>query len=92
MVIIVNEDDPRGGVHYSFGSIVKTFWHILGIPNLNQYDGGAPIKIFVPEKALNPLDEDFDRESLHDSLDMDHPETMQKWMREDNKERTKLRK
>lgn len=28
-------------VHYSFGSIFKTFWHILGIPYLNQYDAGA---------------------------------------------------
>ena len=25
----------------SFGSIFKTFWHILGIPYLNQYDAGA---------------------------------------------------
>lgn len=24
--------------HYSFGSIFKTFWHVLGIPYLNQYD------------------------------------------------------
>jgi hypothetical protein len=28
-------------VHYSFGSIFKTFWNILGIPYLNQYDAGA---------------------------------------------------
>lgn len=28
-------------VHYSFGSIFKTFWHILGLPYLNQYDAGA---------------------------------------------------
>lgn len=28
-------------VHTSFGSIFKTFWHILGIPYLNQYDAGA---------------------------------------------------
>ena len=27
--------------HYSFGSIFKTFWHILGLPYLNQYDAGA---------------------------------------------------
>lgn len=27
--------------HYSFGSIFKTFWNILGIPYLNQYDAGA---------------------------------------------------
>lgn len=30
-----------GHWHYSFGSIFKTFWHILGIPYLNQYDAGA---------------------------------------------------
>jgi hypothetical protein len=28
-------------VHYSFGSIFKTFWNILGIPYLNQFDAGA---------------------------------------------------
>jgi YVTN family beta-propeller protein len=27
--------------HSSFGSIFKTFWKLLGIPNLNQYDFGA---------------------------------------------------
>ncbi|MEI7525792.1 MAG: hypothetical protein WCJ95_15730, partial [Mariniphaga sp.] len=28
-------------VHYSFGSIFKTFWNVLGIPYLNQYDASA---------------------------------------------------
>jgi YVTN family beta-propeller protein len=28
-------------VHYSFGSLFKTFWNIMGIPYLNQYDAGA---------------------------------------------------
>ena len=28
-------------VHYSFGSIFKTFWNILGLPYLNQYDATA---------------------------------------------------
>lgn len=28
-------------VHYSFGSLFKSFWNILGIPYLNQYDAGA---------------------------------------------------
>jgi DNA-binding beta-propeller fold protein YncE len=28
-------------VHTSFGSVIKTCWHILGLPYLNQYDGGA---------------------------------------------------
>ncbi len=27
--------------HYSFGSIFKTFWNVLGVPSLNQYDAGA---------------------------------------------------
>ncbi len=30
-----------GHQHYSFGSIFKTFWHILGTPYLNHYDYGA---------------------------------------------------
>jgi YVTN family beta-propeller protein len=30
-----------GHKHYSFGSIFKTFWNILGLPYLNQYDAGA---------------------------------------------------
>jgi hypothetical protein len=28
-------------VHYSFGSIFKTFWNVLGLPYLNQYDATA---------------------------------------------------
>ncbi|MDA1121768.1 MAG: bifunctional YncE family protein/alkaline phosphatase family protein [Bacteroidetes bacterium] len=28
-------------VHFSFGSIFKTFWNVLGLPYLNQYDAGA---------------------------------------------------
>jgi hypothetical protein len=28
-------------VHYSFGSIFKTVWHVLGLSYLNQYDAGA---------------------------------------------------
>ncbi len=27
--------------HYSFGSIFKTFWNVLGVPYLNQYDAAA---------------------------------------------------
>lgn len=33
--------DYVGHVHYSFGSIFKTFWNILGLPYLNQYDAGS---------------------------------------------------
>lgn len=47
-------------VHYSFGSIFKTFWDILGLPYLNQYDAGATdlsdmftgIPDFTPYTAL----------------------------------------
>ena len=28
-------------VHYSFGSLFKSFWNILGLPYLNQYDAGT---------------------------------------------------
>jgi YVTN family beta-propeller protein len=33
--------DYVGHQHYSFGSIFKSFWNILDIPYLNQYDAGA---------------------------------------------------
>lgn len=89
--------DYVGSVHYSFGSIFKTFWNILGLPYLNQYDAGAtdlsgmftsvpdftPYKalppdlhIFNPQKALTPIDEDFDWESLADSPILDDPKEM----------------
>ncbi len=28
-------------IHYSFGSIFKTFWNVLGMPYLNQYDAAS---------------------------------------------------
>jgi len=33
--------DYVSSVHYSFGSLFKSFWNILGMPYLNQYDAGA---------------------------------------------------
>jgi len=33
--------DYVGHEHYSFGSLFKTYWNILGLPYLNQYDAGA---------------------------------------------------
>lgn len=33
--------DYVSSVHYSFGSIFKSFWNILGFPYLNQYDAAA---------------------------------------------------
>ena len=86
-----------GKVHYSFGSIFKTFWNVLGLPYLNQYDAGAtdladlfadhpdpapymalPVdpRIFDPQKALDPFDEDFDWEALGDSPVIDDPADM----------------
>ena len=48
--------DYVGKVHYSFGSIFKTFWHILGIPYLNQYDAGASdlSDMFTDKPDLTP--------------------------------------
>ncbi len=50
-------------VHYSFGSIFKTFWNVLGLPYLNQYDAAAndfadlftPTPDFTPYNAI-PVD------------------------------------
>jgi YVTN family beta-propeller protein len=95
-------------VHYSFGSIFKTFWDILGLPYLNQYDAGASdladmftgipdftpytasspdIRIFDPQKALSPLDEKFDWNSLKESPLIDDPKEMIK----DQKEKVEYR-
>jgi len=84
--------------HYSFGSIMKTFWHVLGLPYLNQYDAGAtdlgdffvqtpdlsPFsalspdpRLFDPQLALDPLDEDFNWAALSESPTLDDPEVMQ---------------
>ncbi len=84
-------------VHYSFGSIFKTFWNILGLPYLNQYDAGAndmadfftsepnftpyravPVdsRIFNPQTALDPFDENFDWKALEESPVMDDKEDM----------------
>ena len=83
--------------HYSFGSIFKTFWNILGLPYLNQYDAGAtdmadfftsepdftPYKavrvdyrIFDPQKALDPFDENFDWKALDEAPVLDNKEDM----------------
>jgi YVTN family beta-propeller protein len=90
-------------VHYSFGSIFKTFWNILGLPYLNQYDAGAidmadffaetpdftpynaiPVdpRIFNPQKALDPFDENFDWKALEESPVMDNKEDMLKESKE----------
>jgi YVTN family beta-propeller protein len=42
--------------HVSFGSIFKTFWNVLGIPYLNQYDTGASdlADFFIGEADVTP--------------------------------------
>lgn len=58
--------DHVSHTHTSFGSIFKTFWNILGIPYLNQYDAAANDMAdmftdkpdFTPYKAL-PADSRF---------------------------------
>ena len=64
-------------VHYSFGSIFKTFWNIIGLPYLNQYDAGANdlSDFFTDKPDLEPyhaLDVDrdiFDPQKALDPFD-----------------------
>lgn len=87
--------DYVGHEHYSFGSIFKTFWNILGLPYLNQYDAGASDlsdffintpdykpytavgvekRMFDPQKALDPFDENFDWKAIEESPQLDNVE------------------
>ncbi len=84
-------------MHYSFGSLFKTFWNILGLPYLNQYDAGATDladfftgepdftpysalsadeRIFKPQEALDPFDEDFDWTAMEESPELDNVDDM----------------
>ncbi len=64
-------------VHYSFGSIFKTFWNVLGIPYLNQFDAGAndfsdfftDKPDFTPYSALDIDRQIFDPQKALDPLD-----------------------
>ena len=64
-------------VHASFGSIIKTAWHILGVPYLNQYDRGAADLAdmfsdrpdFTPYSALAADPRIFDPQKAFDPLD-----------------------
>ena len=88
-----------GHQHYSFGSIFKTFWNILGVPYLNQYDAGATDlsdlfifapnyleydayavdpRVFDPQKALDPFDENFDWKAVVASPKLDNPADFQR--------------
>ncbi len=98
--------------HYSFGSIFKTFWNILGLPYLNQYDAGATDladfftatpdfepysalaadpRVFDPQKALDPFDENFDWKALEESPVMDNKEDMIRESKEQDKDRLENR-
>ncbi len=63
--------------HTSFGSIFKTFWNILGIPYLNQYDAGASdladmfseVPDFTPYKAVPADNRFFDPQKALDPFD-----------------------
>ena len=46
--------------------------------------------IFDPEKAMTPLDENFDWEALFASPELDDPETMKEWSEEDRAERGRM--
>jgi hypothetical protein len=97
-----------GHVHYSFGSIMKTFWNVLGIPYLNQYDFGATdladlftdtpdftpydalapdLRIFDPQRALDPLDADFNWKALAESPRIDDVAEMQRMAAEADRRR-----
>ncbi len=64
-------------MHYSFGSAMKTFWNILGLPYLNQYDFSATdLADFFTETpdftpyTVRPVDpEVFNPEKALDPLD-----------------------
>ena len=66
-----------GHVHYSFGSVFKTFWNVLGIPCLNQYDAGATDMAdlftdqpdFTPYRALPADARLFDPQKALDPFD-----------------------
>ena len=99
-------------VHYSFGSLFKTFWNILGMPYLNQYDAGATdlsdffsktpdyktynaigidSRIFDPQKALDPFDENFNWKALEESPQIDNMEDMIRDSKEQDKDRLENR-
>jgi hypothetical protein len=67
----------NGHQHYSFGSIFKTFWHILGIPYLNQYDATAAdmgdlfteTPDFTPYNAIAADQRVFDAQKVLDPFD-----------------------
>jgi len=69
--------DYVGHRHYSFGSIFKTFWNILGLPYLNQFDAGATdladlfsdTPDYTPYSAVEVDTRIFDPQKALDPLD-----------------------
>ena len=105
--------DHVSHTHTSFGSIFKTFWNILGIPYLNQYDAAAndladmftetpdfspykavpaDLRIFDPQKALDPFDEKFDWKALKEGPEMDDMKDMLRENKIQNKQKVKEKK
>ena len=93
-------------VHYSFGSLFKTFWNILGLPYLNQYDAAATDlsdfftdvpdytpynalevdkRVFDPQKALDPFDENFNWKAVEHSPLIDNVDDMVRESKEQDK-------
>lgn len=64
-------------VHYSFGSLFKSYWNILGLPYLNQYDAGATDLSdfftnkpdYTPYKAIEVDKRIFDPQKALDPFD-----------------------
>ncbi len=104
--------DYVGHVHYSFGSLFKSFWNILGLPYLNQYDAGAndisdfftskpdyapydalavDHRIFDPQKALDPFDEEFNWKAMEESPQIDNVEDMYRESKEQDEYRLENR-
>ena len=69
--------DYVSSVHYSFGSLFKSFWNIMGLPYLNQYDAGASdlndfftsTPDFRPYNALEVNSQMFDPQLALDPFD-----------------------
>ena len=104
--------DHVSHTHTSFGSIFKTFWNILGIPYLNQYDAAASdladmftetpdftpyqavpvdLRIFDPQKALDPLDEKFNWKALKEGPEMDNMKDMLRENKVQDKQKIKAK-
>jgi YVTN family beta-propeller protein len=104
--------DSVSHVHYSFGSLFKSFWNILGLPYLNQYDAGAndisdfftstpdftpynalgvDHRIFDPQTALDPFDEEFNWKAMEESPQIDNVEDMYRESKEQDEYRLENR-